>query len=339
MNVVAFKSREFAARIGAVVVAFVLAFSLVSLTAPARADGELDMKMWLEYSFSGDNVTFSYRYHSTMQGSDHKTMCNKYGNSSAYDGALKYGITQYEGVEVCEMQATLKIDQFIGSDGIAVGFGTDDKLYREGSNIVYEGDLSVFSDATSAEFIDYKITFAGGVVSAEGAEVSGNTAKLKLGGKFKVVGNPGSGGSNDGSTNGGSTNVGSSGKNQGGATASASPSASSSVTPKSDSTDSTENTVANGAPVTTTPTPLAVKSSKSSSDNTLLYVIIGVAVVSLVGLGAFLALRSGKKKPPSGMGGQFAYAPQSYGPGSYPQQQYPPQGNYPQQGQYGGYNG
>ena len=73
MNVVAFKSREFAACIGAVVVALVLAFSLVSLTAPARADGELDMKMWLEYSFSGDNVTFSYRYHSTMQGSDHKT--------------------------------------------------------------------------------------------------------------------------------------------------------------------------------------------------------------------------------------------------------------------------
>lgn len=339
MNVVAFKSREFAARIGAVVVAFVLAFSLVSLTAPARADGELDMKMWLEYSFSGDNVTFSYRYHSTMQGYDQKTMCNKYGNSSAYDGALKSGITQYEGVEVCEMQATVKIDQFISSDGTAIGFGADDKVHREGSNIVYEGDLSVFSDATSDQFIDYKITFAGGVVSAEGAEVSGNTAKLKLGGKFKVVGNPGSDSSNGGSTNGGSNNGGSSRNNQGGATASASPSASSSVAPKSDSTDSTENTVANGAPVTTTPTPLAVKSSKSSSDNTLLYVIIGVAVVSLVGLGAFLALRSGKKKPPSGMGGQFAYAPQSYGPGSYPQQQYPPQGNYPQQGQYGGYNG
>lgn len=336
MNVVAFKSREFAARIGAVVVAFVLAFSLVSLTAPARADGELDMKMWLEYSFSGDNVTFSYRYHSTMQGSDHKTMCDKYGNSSAYGDALKYGITQYEGVEVCEMQATVKIDQFVSSDGTAIGFGTDDKLYREGSNIVYEGDLSVFSDATSAQFIDYKITFAGGVVSAEGAEVSGNTAKLKLGGKFKVVGNPGSGGSNGGSTNGGSTNGGSSGNNQGGATASATPSASPSITPGS---DNNENTVANGAPATVTPTPLAVKSSKSSSDNTLLYVIIGVAVVALVGLGAFLALRSGKKKPPSGMGGQFAYATQPYGSGPYPQQQYPPQGNYPQQGQYGGYNG
>lgn len=336
MNVVAFKSREFAARIGAVVVALVLAFSLVSLTAPARADGELDMKMWLEYSFSGDNVTFSYRYHSTMQGSDHKTMCDKYGNSSAYGDALKYGITQYEGVEVCEMQATVKIDQFVSSDGTAIGFGTDDKLYREGSNIVYEGDLSVFSDATSAQFIDYKITFAGGVVSAEGAEVSGNTAKLKLGGKFKVVGNPGSGSSNGGSTNGGSNNGGSSGNNQGGATASATPSASPSITPGS---DNNENTVANGAPATVTPTPLAVKSSKSSSDNTLLYVIIGVAVVALVGLGAFLALRSGKKKPPSGMGGQFAYAPQPYGSGPYPQQQYPPQGNYPQQGQYGGYNG
>lgn len=337
MNVVAFKSREFAARIGAVVVAFVLAFSLVSLTAPARADDELDMKMWLEYSFSGDNVTFSYRYHSTMQGSDHKTMCNKYGDSSAYGGALKYGITQYEGVEVCEMQATVKIDQFISSDAIAVGFGTDDKLYREGSNIVYEGDLSVFSDATSANFLDYKITFDGGIVSAEGAEVSGNTAKLKLGGKFKVVGNPGSGSSNGGSTNGGSSNGGSnnggsSGNSQGGATPSTNPS----ITPGS---GSNENAVANGAPATATPTPLAVKSSKASSDNTLLYVIIGVAAVALVGLGAFLALRSGKKKPPSGMGGQFAYAPQSYGPGSYPQQQYPPQGNYPQQGQYGGYNG
>lgn len=336
MNVVAFKSREFAARIGAVVVAFVLAFSLVSLTAPARADDELDMKMWLEYSFSGDNVTFSYRYHSTMQGSDHKTMCNKYGDSSAYGGALKYGITQYEGVEVCEMQATIKIDQFISSNDTAVGFGTDDKLYREGSNIVYEGDLSVFSDATSANFLDYKITFAGGIVSAEGAEVSGNTAKLKLGGKFKVVGNPGSGSSNGGSTNGGSNNGGSSGNNQGGATPSATPSANPSITSGS---GSNENAVANGAPATATPTPLAVKSSKSSSDNTLLYVIIGAAAVALVGLGAFLALRSGKKKPPSGMGGQFAYAPQSYGPGSYPQQQYPPQGNYPQQGQYGGYNG
>ena len=337
MNVVAFKSREFAARIGAVVVAFVLAFSLVSLTAPARADDELDMKMWLEYSFSGDNVTFSYRYHSTMQGSDHKTMCNKYGDSSAYGGALKYGITQYEGVEVCEMQATIKIDQFISSNDTAVGFGTDDKLYREGSNIVYEGDLSVFSDATSANFLDYKITFDGGIVSAEGAEVSGNTAKLKLGGKFKVVGNPGSGSSNGGSTNGGSSNGGSnnggsSGNNQGGATPYSSPSSTS-------GSDNNENTVANSAPATVTPTPLAVKSSKASSDNTLLYVIIGVAAVALVGLGAFLALRSGKKKPPSGMGGQFAYAPQSYGPGSYPQQQSPPQGNYPQQGQYGGYNG
>ena len=340
MNVVAFKSREFAARIGAVVVALVLAFSLVSLTVPARADGELDMKMWMEYSFSGDNVTFSYRYHNTMQGSDHKTMCNKYGNSSAYGDALKYGITQYEGVEVCEMQATVKIDQFVSSDGTAIGFGTDDKLYREGSNIVYEGDLSVFSDATSAQFIDYKITFAGGVVSAEGAEVSGNTAKLKLGGKFKVVGNPGSGGSNGGSSNGGSTNGGSSGNNQGGASPSPSPSASPSANPSiTPGSNSTENTVANGAPATVTPTPLAVKSSKSSSDNTLLYVIIGVAVVALVGLGAFLALRSGKKKPPSGMGGQFAYAPQPYGSGPYPQQQYPPQGNYPQQGQYGGYNG
>ena len=75
---------------------------------------------------------------------------------------------------------------------------------------------------------------------------------------------------------------------RGGASPSATPSANPSITPGS---DNNENTVANGAPATVTPTPLAVKSSKSSSDNTLLYVIIGVAVVTLVGLGAFLALR------------------------------------------------
>ena len=341
MNAVALKSHSFVARLGAILAAFVLAFSLVSLTASAHADDTQTMKVWTEFKFAGDTVTISMKEHSTVQGADHKTMCNRY--SSGGTSPLGFGtvnkseITQYEGVEVCEMQATVKIDQFISSDGTAIGFGADDKVHREGSNIVYEGDLSVFSDATSDQFIDYKITFAGGVVSAEGAEVSGNTAKLKLGGKFKVVGNPGSGSSNGGSTNGGSSNGGSnnggsSGNNQGGATPSSSPSSTS-------GSDNNENTVANGAPATVTPTPLAVKSSKSSSDNTLLYVIIGVAVVALVGLGAFLALRSGKKKPPSGMGGQFAYAPQPYGSGPYPQQQYPPQGNYPQQGQYGGYNG
>jgi hypothetical protein len=79
----------------------------------------------------------------------------------------------------------------------------------------------------------------------------------------------------------------------------------------------------------------------------VLYVIIGVVVVLLVGVGVFFAVRSGKKKPPSAMGGQFGYAPQQgypqggYQQGGYPQQgypqqggQYPQQGGYPQQGQY-----
>ena len=123
MNVVAFKSREFAARIGAVAAALVMAFSLVSLTAPARADGELDMKIWVEYSFSGDNITFSYRYHNTMQGSGHKTMCNKHENSGAYDGVVKYVITQYEGVEVCErLTSTLALVLFLLVLGKMISF-------------------------------------------------------------------------------------------------------------------------------------------------------------------------------------------------------------------------
>lgn len=38
MNAVALKSHSFVARLGAILAAFVLAFSLVSLTAPAHAD-------------------------------------------------------------------------------------------------------------------------------------------------------------------------------------------------------------------------------------------------------------------------------------------------------------
>ena len=323
MNAVALKSHSFVARLGAILAAFVLAFSLVSLTASAHADDTQTMKVWTEFKFAGDTVTISMKEHSTVQGADHKTMCNRY--SSGGTSPLGFGtvnkseITQYEGVEVCAVEVTVPLETLINSttsdSGVSgIGFNVE----RDGSNVRVEGDLTGLSSLTSYgdSSIDYRLTFVGGIVSAEGAEVSGNTAKLKLGGKYKVVGNPGSGSSDNG---GSSDNKGGASNNGGG---SAKDSGSSS-------------------------------SSSSSDDNTVLYVIIGVVVVLLVGVGAFFAVRSGKKKPPSAMGGQFGYAPQQgypqqggypqggYQQGGYPQQgypqqggQYPQQGGYPQQGQY-----
>lgn len=319
MNAVALKSHSFVARLGAILAAFVLAFSLVSFTVPARADDAQTMKVWTEFKFAGDTVTISMKEHSTVQGADHKTMCNRY--SSGGTSPLGFGtvnkseITQYEGVEVCAVEVTAPLETVISSTSSDSGVsGIAFNVERDGSNVRVEGDLTGLSSLTSYgdSSIDYRLTFGGGIVSAEGAEVSGNTAKLKLGGKYKVVGNPGSGSSDNG---GSSDNKGGASNNGGG---SAKDSGSSS-------------------------------SSSSSDDNTVLYVIIGVVVVLLVGVGAFFAVRSGKKKPPSAMGGQFGYAPQQGYPqqggypqgGQYPQQgypqqggQYPQQGGYPQQGQY-----
>lgn len=317
MNAVALKSHSFVARLGAILAAFVLAFSLVSLTASAHADDTQTMKVWTEFKFAGDTVTISMKEHSTVQGADHKTMCNRY--SSGGTSPLGFGtvnkseITQYEGVEVCAVEVTAPLETVISSTSSDSGVsGIGFNVERDGSNVRVEGDLTGLGSLSSYgdSSINYRLTFAGGIVSAEGAEVSGNTAKLKLGGKYKVVGNPGSGSSDNG---GSSDNKGGASNNGGG---SAKDSGSSS-------------------------------SSSSSDDNTVLYVIIGVVVVLLVGVGVFFAVRSGKKKPPSAMGGQFGYAPQQgypqqggypqggYQQGGYPQQGYPQQGGqYPQQGGY-----
>ena len=299
MNAVALKPHSFVARLGAILAAFVLAFSLVSFTVPARADDTQTIKVWAEYKFAGDTVTVSMKVHSTVQGADNKSMCSKFstgGTSPLGYGTVKSEITQYEGVEVCDINVTAPLETVINSTTSNSGISdVNFNVERDGSNVSVGGDLSALSSNSDIS-INYRLTFAGGIVSAEGAEVSGNTAKLQLGEKFMVVGNLGS----DSSNNGGSSD------NKGGASNNGDGSAKDSGSSSSSS------------------------SSSSSDDNTVLYVIIGVVVVLLVGVGAFFAVRSGKKKPPSAMGGQFGYAPQQ----GYPQQGGYPQGGYQQGGQY-----
>ena len=218
MNAVALKPHSFVARLGAILAAFVLAFSLVSFTVPARADDAQTMKVWTEFKFAGDTVTISMKEHSTVQGADHKTMCNRY--SSGGTSPLGFGtvnkseITQYEGVEVCAVEVTAPLETVISSTSSDSGVsGIAFNVERDGSNVRVEGDLTGLSSLTSYgdSSINYRLTFGGGIVSAEGAEVSGNTAKLKLGGKYKVVGNPGSGSSDNGGSSdnkGGASNNG-----------------------------------------------------------------------------------------------------------------------------------
>lgn len=143
MNAVALKSHSFVARLGAILAAFVLAFSLVSFTVPARADDAQTMKVWTEFKFAGDTVTISMKEHSTVQGADHKTMCNRY--SSGGTSPLGFGtvnkseITQYEGVEVCAVEVTAPLETVISSTSSDSGVsGIAFNVERDGSNVRVE---------------------------------------------------------------------------------------------------------------------------------------------------------------------------------------------------------
>lgn len=296
MNAVALKSHSFVARLGAILAAFVLAFSLVSLTAPAHADDTQTMKVWTEFKFAGDTVTISMKEHSTVQGADHKTMCNKY--SSGGTSPLGFGtvnkseITQYEGVEVCAVEVTAPLETVISSTSSDSGVsGIAFNVERDGSNVRVEGDLTGLSSLTSYgdSSINYRLTFAGGIVSAEGAEVSGNTAKLKPGEKYKVVGNPGSGSSNNG---GSFPSASSDASSLGAATSSPSVAASDAIKPQ----ETTSNAAAAGAGATSSAVTTSAVGSTDGSNDTIIYgAVVVVGALALGGLG--WSLLQSRKKP------------------------------------------
>lgn len=304
MNAVALKSHSFVARLGAILAAFVLAFSLVSLTASAHADDTQTMKVWTEFKFAGGTVTISMKEHSTVQGADHKTMCNRY--SSGGTSPLGFGtvnkseITQYEGVEVCSVEVTAPLETVISSTSSDSGVsGIAFNVERDGSNVRVEGDLTGLSSLTSYgdSSIDYRLTFGGGIVSAEGAEVSGNTAKLKPGEKYKVVGNPGSGSSNNG---GSFPSASSDATSLGGATSPGIPAATSSPSVAASDAikpqETTSNAAAAGAGATSSAVTTSAVGSTDGSNDTIIYgAVVVVGALALGGLG--WSLLQSRKKP------------------------------------------
>ena len=303
MNTAVLKMRALVAQLGAILAAFVLAFSLVSLTVPARADDAQTMKVWVEYKFAGDTVTLSEKVHSTVQGADHKTFCSK--SEFSTDGTSQLGyitakseITQYEGVEVCAIEVTAPLETVLNYSSSDLGISdVNFNIERDGSNVRIEGETTRYGVSSYGnDWMDFRLTFAGGIVSAEGVEVSGNTAKLKPGEKYKVVGNPGSGSSNNG---GSSPSASSDATSLGGATSSGIPAATSSPSVaasdaiKSQSTPS--NAVAAGASATSSAGTTSAVGSTDSSNDTIIYgAVVAVAVLALGGLG-WAILQSRKK--------------------------------------------
>jgi len=296
MNTAVLKMRALVAQLGAILAAFVLASSLVSLTVPARADDAQTMKVWVEYKFAGDTVTLSEKVHSTVQGADHKTFCSK--SEFSTDGTSQLGyitakseITQYEGVEVCAIEVTAPLETVLNYSSSDLGISdVNFNIERDGSNVRIEGETTRYGVSSYGnDWMDFRLTFAGGIVSAEGVEVSGNTAKLKPGEKYKVVGNPGSGSSNNG---GSFPSASSDASSLGAATSSPSVAASDAIKPQ----ETTSNAAAAGAGATSSAVTTSAVGSTDGSNDTIIYgAVVVVGALALGGLG--WSLLQSRKKP------------------------------------------
>ena len=295
MNTAVLKMRALVAQLGAILAAFVLAFSLVSLTVPARADDAQTMKVWVEYKFAGDTVTLSEKVHSTVQGADHKTFCSK--SEFSTDGTSQLGyitakseITQYEGVEVCAIEVTAPLETVLNYSSSDLGISdVNFNIERDGSNVRIEGETTRYGVSSYGnDWMDFRLTFAGGIVSAEGVEVSGNTAKLKPGEKYKVVGNPGSGSSNNG---GSFPSASSDASSLGAATSSPSVAASDAIKPQ----ETTSNAAAAGAGATSSAVTTSAVGSTDGGNDTIIYgAVVVVGALALGGLG--VAVWQSRKK-------------------------------------------
>lgn len=249
--------RGFIARVGAVLAVFMLAFSLLMPATPAHAYDSI--RIWTHVKIDGDKIYISAKTHALNQhGQSTRSMCFKdsaHAKLVNYLGAevTKAEVEQYQGIEVCAVEGVGSLKNALQGEG-AYGF----VLKADGDNVRVTG--SVRAAVTYDGNIIHSFTFAGGIISHEGGKVDGNTITINTG-DYKLVGNPGSGKSNQ--------------------TPSAAPSQN-----KAAGADNAKNQ--------------ASDDTKSGlSGNTLIYVLIGVIVAAVVGLVVFLAIPSKKRSQPA----------------------------------------
>ncbi len=287
MGIEVLKMRALVARVGAALAAFMLVFSLLMLTSPARADS----KSWMEVRFKGDSIIFTNRiYYYNMPQDDYtKGSCD---SSKEYVGQTRRGATttrvqleQYKGVEVCVVEGVQPLETMITSPFPGYIF----TVSRDGNNLKVEG--SYIPDTVNQTF--YSFTFDGGIISASGGTVTGNTVTV-TDTSFEIVGNPdpsvrassSPSASSDATSLGGATSSGI-------PAATSSPSVAASDAIKSQSTPS--NAVAAGASATSSAVTTSAVGSTDGSNDTIIYgAVVVVGALALGGLG--VAVWQSRKK-------------------------------------------
>ena len=287
MDIAVLKMRALVVRVGAALAAFMLVFSLLMLTSPARADS----KSWMEVRFKGDSIIFTNKQHFYNMPQDDYTKGSCDG-SKEYIGQTKSGTTmtrvqleQYKGVEVCVVEGVQPLETMITSPFPGYIF----TVSRDGDNLKVQG--SYIPDTVNQTF--YSFTFDGGIVSASGGAVTGNTVTV-TDTSFEIVGNPdpsvrtssSPSASSDATSLGAATSPGIPA-----ATSSPSVAASDAIKPQ----ETTSNAAAAGAGTTSSAVTTSAVGSTDSSNDTIIYgAVVAVGALALGGLG--IAVWQSRKK-------------------------------------------
>ena len=291
MNAEVLNARALTVRVGAVLAAFVMAFSLLMLAPPAHAS----MLGWHNTRFSGDEVIFTSKTRmSESEGGDAATadICTEAQKSV---GTTVWGWTttrayldHYQGMQVCAVESKATLEAMLNGTARSELFG----VLREGEKIKVKGvaphDTVQYSDT-------YSFTFDGGITTATSANVVGNTATV-FGNKglydatFEVVGSTKASASAKPSSSGTASPLNSSKSGIPAATSSPSVAASDAIKPQ----ETTSNAAAAGVSTTSSAVTSSAVGSDSSNDTIIYGVVVAVGVLALGGLG--IAVWQSKKK-------------------------------------------
>ena len=293
MNAEVLNARALTMRVGAVLAAFVLAFSLLLLAPPAHAS----MLGWHNTRFSGDEVISTSRTRmSESEGGDVATadICTE---AQKNVGTTVWGWTttrayldHYQGMQVCVVESRATLEGMLNGTARTELFG----VLREGEKIKVKGvaphDTVQYSDT-------YSFTFDGGITTATSANVVGNTATV-FGNKglydatFEVVGSTKASASAKPSSSGTASPLNSSKSGIPAATSSPSVAASDAIKPQE--TTSNAAAVAAGAGATSSAGTSSAVGTAGSNDTIIYGAVVVVGALALGGLG--VAVWQSRKK-------------------------------------------
>ena len=293
MNAEVLNARALTMRVGAVLAAFVLAFSLLLLAPPAHAS----MLGWHNTRFSGDEVISTSRTRmSESEGGDGATadICTEaqknVGTTVRGWTTTRAYLDHYLGMQVCAVESKATLEAMLNGTARSELFS----VMREGKKIKVKGiaphDTIQYSNT-------YSFTFDGGITTATSANIVGNTATVfgNIGlydATFEVVGSTKASASTKPSSSGAASPLNSSKSGIPAATSSPSVTASDAIKPQE--TTSNAAAAATGVSATSSAVTTSAVGSDSSNDTIIYGAVVAIGVLALAGLG--IAVWQSKKK-------------------------------------------